>query len=301
MTYTTRHPVVVGVDGSDSARQAVGWAATYAARHGLALRVIHVPVPLVPLADGVDEPDIVRNALRRQGYRWLSDARTTALRVAPGLRVDVALEPEPLAPVLIEESRSAALLVLGTRGLGDVTGVLLGSTATLLAGHTFCPMVVVRDDGTGAVPAHGPTVVGVNGSPDSESAIAFAFADASAHHGHLVAVHTWSDSPVDAVLLDHADAPDHVPAQQRAYEQLAERLAGWQEKYPDVHVTREVVRDHPARALLRCAEGAALVVVGTRGRGRFRGLVLGSTGQRLLHHAPCPVAIVRTEDEGQET
>jgi nucleotide-binding universal stress UspA family protein len=137
-------------------------------------------------------------------------------------------------------------------------------------------------------------VVGVDGTTHSEAAIAFAFAEASLRDGHLVAVHTWADSVMDTALLGHPDAPDFTPAQQRAYELLAERLAGWQEKYPDVHVTREVVRDHPSRALLRYAEGAALVVVGTRGRGGFRSLALGSTGQRLLHHAPCPVAVVRT-------
>jgi len=109
---------------------------------------------------------------------------------------------------------------------------------------------------------------------------------------------TVRDAVTDTVLLGHPAPPDFEPAQQRAYETLAERLAGWQEKYPDVHVRREVVRDHPSRALLRYAEGARLIVVGTRGRGGFSGLVLGSTGQHLLHHAPCPVAVVRTE--GQE-
>jgi nucleotide-binding universal stress UspA family protein len=99
------------------------------------------------------------------------------------------------------------------------------------------------------------------------------------------------------LLLGHPEPLDVEPVRQRAYETLGEGLAGWQEKYPEVRVTREVVRDHPSRTLLRYAESARLVVVGTRGRGGFRGLLLGSTGQHLLYHAPCPVAIVRTEPD----
>jgi nucleotide-binding universal stress UspA family protein len=293
MAHGTRHPVVVGVDGSESALHAVRWAAAQAARGGLPLRLVHVYVAPVTVPS-VADPNIMRNALRTQGRRWLREARTAAAEVAANLELHLELEHAPLVPVLLKESRTASLLVLGTRGRGGFTGLLLGSTAVLLAGRTFCPLVVVRDDDSDAVPAHGPVVVGVDGTTHSEAAIAFAFAEASLRDGHLVAVHTWADSVMDTALLGHPDAPDFTPAQQRAYELLAERLTGWQEKYPDVHVTREVVRDHPSRALLRYAEGAALVVVGTRGRGGFRSLALGSTGQRLLHHAPCPVAVVRT-------
>lgn len=300
MVRATRNPVVVGVDGSASALHAVRWAAEQAVRRGLPLRIVHVYVAPITLPGGVVDPSIVRSAMRAQGSRWLSEAHTVAQAVAPALEPDLALENAPLIPVLAEESRSAELLVLGTRGLGGFTGLLLGSTATLLAGRAHCPLVVVRGDDTGTVREHGPVVVGVDGTRNSEQAIAFAFAEASARDGRLVAVHTWTDSLADTALLGHPEPPDFVPAQQQAFELLAERLAGWQEKYPDVHVTREVVRDHPSRALLRYAAGAALVVVGTRGRGGFRGLVLGSTGQHLLHHAPCPVAIVRTEVDGQE-
>lgn len=292
-----RHPVVVGVDGSDSALHAVRWASVEAARRGLPLRLVHVHASPIALPGGVFDLTVVRNAMRAQGRGRLADARTVAAEVAPDVRIDIRLEHAPLVPVLVEASRTASLLVLGTRGLGGFTGLLLGSTATLLAGRVSCPLVIVRGDDSGA--GHGPVVVGVDGTPNSEAAIAFALAEASARDGHLVAVHTWAEPVVDTLLLGHSAAPDFEPAQQWAYELLAERLAGWEEKYPDVHVTREVVRDHPSRALLRYAEGAALVVVGTRGRGGFRGLVLGSTGHHLLHHAPCPVVIVRTEVDDQ--
>jgi nucleotide-binding universal stress UspA family protein len=293
MTNAMIRPVVVGIDGSEPSVRAVRWAAAYAARRGLPLRLVHVDGTQILFPSGIVAADVLYNATRARAREWLRDARETAVSVAPDLRPVTELTHEPLIPTLIEESRTASALVLGTRGLGGFTGLLLGSTAVSLAGRACCPLLVVREDGDG----DGPVVVGVDGTPAGEEAIAFAFAEASARGGRLVAVHAWADPVVDTVLLGHTDPPDFDPAQQRAYELLAERLVGWQEKYPDVRVTREIVRDHSSRALLRYAEGAALVVVGSRGRGGFRGLVLGSTGQQLLHHAPCPVAIVRSEVE----
>ena len=294
MGYAMTPPVVVGVDGSDSASRAVRWASAYAARHGLPLRLVHVYLAPISLPGGVFDQSVLRRAMRVQGRKWLRDARMAAAETAPDIEVEVVLRSAPVAPALREESRAAALVVLGTRGLRGIAGLLLGSTGNALAGHTPCPLVVVRGD----EPARGPVVVGVDGTETSESAIAFAFAEAAARGRPLVAVHAWVEPAVDTVLLGRTDPPpDFEPAQQEAYEVLAERLAGWQEKYPEVHVTREVVRDHPWRALLRHAEGAALVVVGTRGRGGFAGLVLGSTSRRVLHHVPCPVAVVRSEED----
>ncbi len=281
--------IVVGVDGSSSALDAVRWAAQEAGRRGLSLRLV-TSYQLTAGVAGVLDPGVL-DLLREQGRRWLAEARDVAAE--NGVAASVALESAPIVPMLVRESRAASLLVLGTRGLGGFTGLLIGSTAVALAGRAHCPLVVVRGD----TPVHGPVVVGVDGMPDSEEAVAFAFAAASTQGTDLVAVHVWHDSPADAVLLGHPAPPDFTRAQQHAYETLAERLAGWQEKYPDVRVTREVVRDHPSRALLRYAENARLVVVGTRGRGGFRGLVLGSTSQHLLQHAPCPVAVVRTEPD----
>jgi nucleotide-binding universal stress UspA family protein len=141
-------------------------------------------------------------------------------------------------------------------------------------------------------------VVGIDGTPASEAAIAFAFAQASAHGADLVAVHAWTDVVPEAEYLSGAAALDFGPFEERAAEILDERLAGWQEKYPDVHVRRQLVRDRAASVLLRHGEHARLLVVGSRGRGGFRGLLLGSTSQQLLHHATCPVAVVRTLHDG---
>ena len=290
------HPIVVGVDGSESALDAVRWAAGEAARRGLGLRLVHVYSTPVGLPGGIIDPAVVREALHRQGKEWLDEATRAARTVAGALTPSVVLTAASIVPAMVTESRAASLVVLGTRGLGGFTGLLIGSTAVLLAGRVHCPLVVVR----GEEFEGGPVVVGVDGLPTSEEAVAFAFAEASLHGSELVAVHTWADTAVDTVLLGHPVPADFVLAQQRAYETLGERLADWQEKYPDVRVRREVVRDHPSRALLRYADGARLVVVGTRGRGGFTGLVLGSTGQHLLHHAPCPVVVVRSVPANDE-
>src|SRR5262249_25500989 len=148
-------------------------------------------------------------------------------------------------PTLVDESHTALLMVLGSRGLGGFTGALAGSTAVGLVSRGHCPVAVIRDPR----PA-GPVVVGVDGSPASEAAVAWAFEEASMRGTELVAVHTWSDlglevyAPGAAVLLDW----EAVETGER--ELLARQLAGWKEKYPDVAVRREVIRDRPVRGLL---------------------------------------------------
>lgn len=292
MTTLSHAPVMVGVDGSESALHAVRWAADEARRRGTTLRVVHayeIPAGYPP---GFVDWHMLHEALAAQGRSWLDRARDAAEETVPGLTVEVLEVRAGAVPTLVGKSEDAALLVLGTRGLGGFTGLLIGSTAVELAARAHCPVVVVRG------PEHGgPVVVGVDGTPVGEIAIAFAFAEASTRGTDLVAVHTWTDLLVETAFADGAAALDFTPLAQQAEEVLGERLAGWQEKYPDVRVTRHVSRERASRALLRHAEGAALVVVGSRGRGGFRGLLLGSTSQHLLHHAPCPVAVVRTMPE----
>jgi nucleotide-binding universal stress UspA family protein len=292
--------IVVGIDGSDTAIRAARWAAIEAHRRKLPLRLVHtfdIPVGYLP---GVVAPQAVRDGMREQGWDWLHAARDAVAEIVPDLDPELVVEFGPVMPFLVGQSRTASVVVLGTRGLGGFTGLLVGSVSVALAGRAHCPVIIARGRGADDVPPlDGPVVVGVDGTPAGEAAIAFAFEEAAIRGAALYAVHTWTDTLLDAALAGDPAMLDFHPLQQSAYEILAERLAGWQEKYPDVRVYREVVRDRPAAALLRYAENAALVVVGTRGRGGFRGLVLGSTSQHLLHHAPCPVAVVRT-DPGEE-
>lgn len=288
-------PVVVGVDGSDSGVLAVRWAAEEAARRGTVLRLVHVCEVPTGYPAGIVDRRVLGDALEAQGRDWVTQAREVAQRAVAGLGPEVVVEKGSVVPTLLKESRGAALLVLGSRGLGGFTGLLVGSTSVELVGRAHCPVVVVRGRHAGEMPsAEGPVVVGVDGTPVGEAAIEVAFEVASLHGADLVAVHAWTDLVLETAFAGSATALDFAPLEQKAEETLAERLAGWQEKYPDVRVTREVVRDRPTHALLKHAEHARLVVVGSRGRGGFTGLLLGSTSQHLVHHAPCPVAVVRT-------
>ncbi len=289
MTTLSNAPVLVGVDGSESALHAVRWAADEARHRGTTLRIVHayeIPTGYPP---GFVDPRTLREALAAQGRSWLDQARGAAEETVPGLPVDVLEVRAGAVPTLVGESAAAALLVLGSRGLGGFTGLLVGSTAVELAARARCPVVVVRDKSEHA----GPVVVGVDGTPVGETAIAFAFAEASTRGADLVAVHTWTDLLLETAFAGEKAVLDFSVVAQQAEELLGERLAGWQEKYPGVRIVRHVSRERASRALLRHAEGAALVVVGSRGRGGFRGLLVGSTSQHLLHHAPCPVAVVR--------
>lgn len=285
--------VVVGVDGSESALMAVRWAAREAVLRGLLLRLVqafswpnvrHFGDPGL----GFDYYEVLVQAAREQ----VSAAADAAAAAAPGVEVEQHVAAGYPIPMLDDESRRAQLLVLGSRGLGGVTGLLLGSVSEALATHAACPVVVVR----GAEPPDAltrlPVVVGVDGTPNSEAALAFAFGAADARRVPLIAVHTWWESHADPVLDVVLDW-DAIEADER--EVLAQRLAGWGQKYPDVAVQRIVARDRPARRLLEQARSAQLVVVGSRGRGTLAGLFLGSVSHALLHHAPCPVAIVRPE------
>jgi nucleotide-binding universal stress UspA family protein len=290
-----RKPVVVGVDGSATARHAVRWAAERARRDGVPLRMVHAyHLPLGHPA-GVTEDRSVLDTLRRDGRRWLAEARDVAGVAAPGLTIRTELAAAPPMTVLLRESEHASVLVLGNRGRTALADLLVGSTALALTGHAHCPVVLVRDGADGS-PRTGPVVVGVDGTDASADAVAFAFAEAAAGHAPLVALHAYTESVFETALAGNNAPLDWTLQRQLADRTLAERLAGWQEKYPQVRVEREAVHDRPTRALRRCAGTARLVVVGRHGRGGLRDLVLGSTSQHLVHHAGCPVAVVRTEN-----
>ena len=290
-------PVVVGVDGSATALLAVRWAADRARLDGLPLRLVHAYHLPLGFPSGVTEEESILHVVRDQGRRWLGEAREVATAVAPGLDVHTELAAMPATTGLVRESESASVLVLGNRGHSAFTGLLVGSTSLALAGHAHSPVVLVRNGADGS-PHTGPVVVGVDGTEASEAALAFAFAEASAAGATLVAVHAYAESVFEEALAAH-DAPLNWTLQREvASAALAERLAGWQEKYPQVRVERDVVRDRANRALRRCARTARLLVVGRRGHGGFRDLVLGSTSQHLLHHVTCPVAVVRTDTAG---
>ena len=283
----TGRPVVVGADGSESALRAVRWAARTAASRGRGLHVVH--------AYGGVDPSLVADASlwRRYQQDLLDHAREIAARAvavaheaAPSVTVTEELVDGAAAPALLERADDA-LLVVGEQGSGGLGGTLVGSVASSVAAHAVGPVVVVRGDEPTEPAA--PVVVGVDGSPASEAAIDFAVVAADLASCPLVAVHTWWDPLFDPVTEPLLGWEAIVDDERRV---VAEQLAGRSAAYPDLVVSTVVERSHPSRALLDRARGARLLVVGSRGRGGFTGLLLGSVGRAMVHRAPCPVAVV---------
>ena len=288
--------VVVGIDGSAASTGAVAYAANTAATRGTPLVLVpSSPMPAAMCAEGMTPPQPVYDELERECVPIVEQARATALKVAPGIEVShVIVEGNP-SQVLIDYSRQAKLIVLGSRGLGGIKGMVLGSVSASVASHAFCPVVVTRED-TDDLDRTGPVVVGIDGSEISAKATEWAFAEASARNTTLIAVHTWMDPQVQAAAAGIAlTEEDWKQLEEQQLETLSERLAGFSDRYPDVTIERFVTRDRAVRALVEKSEDAQLVVVGSHGRGGFTGMVLGSTSRALLQASPCPVMVVRPE------
>ncbi|MFK0251607.1 universal stress protein [Amycolatopsis azurea] len=287
--------IVVGVDGAEPGRAAVRWAAVRAAERGLGLLIVHaLHVEQRAYGGGLAGPAPWFDVLAADGRRILDEAVELAGATVSGVRVDTLMPTDSPVAILVDVSKSAAMVVIGGTGKGFFREMTIGSTASAIIAHAHCPVVVLRGrKGTANYPETGPVVVGVDGSPLSEQALAAAFEEASRRKASLVAVHAWSDVTYDDVygMARLVTQWESIEGDERRL--LAQRLAGWQEKYPDVAVERSLVRDRPRQVLLEWSAKAQLVVVGSRGRGGFTGLLLGSTSQALAHHAECPVMVVR--------
>jgi len=284
--------VVVGIDGSPHALKAAQWAATEADRRNAELRLVYAySLPIAGYAGYSMAPDNLGTIMRVEGTAMLREIAAGIRTEHPGLTVGIRLFQGDAVLALRRESQQARLTVVGSRGNGRVSGVLLGSVAMAITSHGTAPVAVIPAEGPGGT-TDGPVVVGVDGPATSEAAIAFAFDDAAVRGARLVAVHTWNDvrpTLAEASLID----PHKLEEAERAL--LSEQLAGWRDKYPDVVVESIVVRGRPTRTLLRFARQAQLVVVGSRGRGGFAGMVLGSTSHSLISHALCPIVVVRPD------
>lgn len=187
---------------------------------------------------------------------------------------------------LVDLSKEAEMMVVGCRRGGGLAGNLLGSVSSGLVYHAHCPVVVVHDEHPPSLDA--PILVGIDGSPASELATAIAFDEASRRGVELIALHAWSDREIIEL-----PGLDWAIVKQQEELSLAERLAGWQERYPDVNVRRVVVCDQPAHQLVEQSADAQLVVVGSHGRGGFAGMLLGSVAGAVVHSARVPVIVAR--------
>ncbi len=284
--------IVVGVDGSPASNVAVDWAARNAVLRDVALALVHVkPAPTVLAWSDVPVPLPFAERDERHGREVLRAARQTAEAAVGAEMVPISEEMVTGAavPTLVDMSKEATMLVVGCRGLSAWGRRLLGSVSSGLVGHAHCPVAVIHDeDPLMPHPAQAPVVVGIDGSPASEYATVIAFDEASRRGVDLVAVHAFSDRPLDAF-----SEIEWSKLGKCAEELLAERLAGWQEHYPDVTVRRVVVRDRPAHQLLEQSESAQLVVVGSHGRGGFAGMLVGSVSAAVAESARMPVIVAR--------
>ncbi|GLY66971.1 universal stress protein [Amycolatopsis taiwanensis] len=277
--------VLVGVDDSASAMDAVQWGAREAARRRVPLRLVHVY-----WTPGWDFPEFeltgaqARVEMWRLGTELLDRAARAATEAEQHVSVETEIRTGDPRVVLLDECRHASLAVLGSRQLSAAGGLLVGSLGLALAVHGRCPLVVVR----GAAAERGPVLVGVDGSPANSVVLDFAFAEAALAGAPLTVVRTWSGIPADA-------AAEH----ERERQALEDQISPWRERFPDVPVDQVVVRGRPGPVLLDYGQHARLIVVGSRGHGAVTGLLLGSTSQRLTRHAPCPVAIVRSDVPAQ--
>ena len=284
------HGILVAVDGSAESDAAVRWATREAILRDALITLLHVvaPVdanwPMGPMHANITE-------WQRQNARdVIEQARKTLFAEVgespPEVRIE--LRYSHVVPTLINASKQAQMVVAGSRGTGPL-GRLLGSVSTGLVHHAHCPVAVIRAEEASATNQNAPVLLGIDGSPASETATAWAFDEASRLGVPLVALHVWSDVGVFPSL-----GMDWKKYESQGEEVLAERLAGWQEQYPDMHVRRRLECDQPARWLLEESEHAQLVVVGSHGRGGFAGMLLGSVGAAVVQSAKVPVIVVRT-------
>ena len=205
------------------------------------------------------------------------------------------------AGILVAESTYAELVVASHRGHGGFPGLLAGSVATQLVTHARCPVIVVRPQRNGEpaeAPTGAPVVVGVDGSVHSEAAVAFAFEEAANRAVPLTTVHIWTEPPRPG--QDDFKPVECEPGEARheAERTLAEAIAGYRDKYPDVAVTSDLVCSlYITETLLQRTGTAGLMVVGARGRGPLSGLLLGSVSQALIHRAHCPVAVIHSNPD----
>ena len=214
-------PVLVGVDGSEESLRAVEWAAMQAKRHGSPLRIVSAPA-MPPRMRAEVDPVTVANALRGMSAQALAAALTRSDEVAPGLPVDTGLVSGPPAVALAAAARDASMLVVGARGIGGFTAMILGSVSRYVAVHAACPVIVVRQE-TSAV--HREIAVGIRETEYGTAALAFAFEEAALRDAELVAVHALPVFPsalhVPGAGRATLQAPSHEDALAEAASQLA--------------------------------------------------------------------------------
>jgi nucleotide-binding universal stress UspA family protein len=282
--------IVVGFDGSPDAGAALEWAIREAVSRRWRIRVVAVDTDVAgwdAAAATMSGAPVLAAVLPHDTAGTLAGA---VARVGEaGVEVTSIEATGATAAVLVEQSQTAGMVVIGSRGLGSVASAVLGSTVSHVAAHAYCPVVVVQSGGS----PDGPVVVGVDGSRESEQILGWAFDHASRHGLPLEVLHAFA-VPVYPGVVPYVPPVEITQATSDFEHRVtSEVLAGWSERFPDVTVSTRVLHGRPAPALIEASARACLTVVGSHGRGAFLGMLLGSTSQSLLHHAQGSVVVLR--------
>ncbi|MFC5748303.1 universal stress protein [Actinomadura rugatobispora] len=296
--------IVAGVDDSEYGLVAVEWAATEAARRGAPLRVVYAIAPRLFDLPAGPRSEAIRKWTHANGEAVVEQALGRAVAAAPRVKVSGRQVGGRPADVLIKESGGAAMVVVGGHGAGGPAGLLPGSVALRVISHASCPAVAVHlgrpvgqagepaaQEPAAEAPAAG-VVVGVDCSPGSAAALEFAFGEAALRGTSLRAVLAWTQPLAEDPRAGQTLFFEPEVVTEECDAALADFAAGCEAEHPDVPFRRQVVHARPAPALAEASASAELLVVGTRGRGGFTGLLLGSVGHAMLHRARCPVAVV---------
>jgi nucleotide-binding universal stress UspA family protein len=271
-------PVIAGTDGSQESLRAVEWAAREAALRGTSLRIVAVPALPPRMTAAPATPGTVSYVVEQSMSQALAGAAQQAAAQQPGLAIETQLLAGAPAEVLAGAAQDAVMLVLGSRGAGGFSALILGSVSRYVATRAPVPVVVAREETTAG---HREIVVGVRDPAQSEAALEFGFEEAALRQAQLLAVHAWS-SP----------APGHTEAPAEETSRLESAVTAWREKFPEVEARWEVVRAHPGRVLAGSSARADLVVLGRHAPGGPHAPGVGSVTHAVLSHAHGPVVSV---------
>ena len=282
--------IVVGVDGSESSTRALQWAIKQAVAEHRPLTLVHTTHGVTPAFTDAAVVDVgaARSAIDAEGQKVLDEARLKIEWAAPDLEVHQVFDLADPREVLLQLSETAAMVVVGSRGRGRVKSLLLGSVSVALVRHAHCPVVVIRPGVVGAV--RNGVVLGVDPAPGSRPVLEFAYRQASLHDLPLTILDCVLDvqSGTTGAYLVPEETTD-LDGERLA---VAEAVAGMSEKYPEVRVSRQLIKGTPQEALVHAGDRMDLVVVGAHQGSRLSQAFFGSVSVGVVERATCPVAVV---------
>lgn len=294
-TLTPPGAVVAAIDGSHRDPAVLDWAAAEAVSVGAPLHVVHavdLGTPLSAYGELLTSPDIV-DKVEQESVRVAEEARQRVVASHPELPVTTALPTGAPAGGLLNAADGARLLVVGSARKTKAERIVLGTTSLSVVAHSPCPVVLVPDDAE--ISGDGRVVVGIDGSEHSRLAFEYALEAATLRGKAITTVTSWNVEVVGGVVVTEPGSPEWETVDARYREMAESTVAEMRAAHPDIDVTVEVHHGRAADMLVEVAQGCDLLVIGSRGRGGFRGMLLGSVSQRVLSRATVPVAVLHKQ------